>query len=291
MNRQGPYGDPNVNRYAASQPPQMSAQRMQQNAQTHDFHGRQHWDTNPYIELNPMSPHSYSQGNYCYEAGHKVNNIIQSHERIPNQNQTNNKPRLQSHEQDMEIGYEDTNNPHLTSEGLEQRFQDEIMKLIKEQSNAEDEENARHKKRIVEINTRYQENLSSLRVRHESRVGEFLQKESQTRVYRYQQAANANVMKERGPHDYGGPYGTIPDESYREHPQYREAGIKWQTAQATKSQNQMNNDKFAKRSNSKKDDKSKKCSSSTLLRRDFWQTHRSNAVISSSVIQKESLKP
>lgn len=44
----------------------------------------------------------------------------------------------------MEIGYEDK--PQLlTFEGLERRFQDEIFNLIKEQADAEDAENTRHK--------------------------------------------------------------------------------------------------------------------------------------------------
>lgn len=78
---------------------------------------------------------------------------IQSQERMGNQkynnyeNQGNKETRLQSHEQEMEVGYEDnTYTPsQLSFEGMEQRFQDEIMKLIKDLSNAEDAENARHK--------------------------------------------------------------------------------------------------------------------------------------------------
>ncbi|KAI3520322.1 hypothetical protein L1887_09669 [Cichorium endivia] len=214
----------------------MSAQRMQQNAQMNDFpgqsqfpsraEGRQQWDTNPQNEMNPMSPHSYSHG-------HK-GNASQSQERMSNQranheNRANNDPRFQSYEQDMEIGYEDSES---IIQGMEQRFQDEIMKLIKELGNSEDAENARHKERIVDINTRYQEKLSSLRAQHTSRIGEFLHKESQTRLHHYKQTA----MTERGPtdtRDYGWamgpgpdarrPYGTMPDEPYREHPRYYEA--------------------------------------------------------------------
>lgn len=44
----------------------------------------------------------------------------------------------------MDIGYED--NPiSQTFEGLEQKFFDGILKLAKDQSNAEDAENARHR--------------------------------------------------------------------------------------------------------------------------------------------------
>ncbi|KAF8397999.1 hypothetical protein HHK36_016925 [Tetracentron sinense] len=60
--------------------------------------------------------------------------------------QANKDPRAQAHEQDMEIGYEDNPLPQ-TFESLEQKFLDEIMKLTKEQSNAEDAENARHREK------------------------------------------------------------------------------------------------------------------------------------------------
>lgn len=58
--------------------------------------------------------------------------------------QSNNDARSQPVNEDMDIGYED--NPiSQTFEGLEQKFFDDIMKLAKEQSNAEDAENARHR--------------------------------------------------------------------------------------------------------------------------------------------------
>lgn len=53
-------------------------------------------------------------------------------------------PRSQLHEEDMDIGYED-NHVLQTFEGLEQRFLDDIMKLSKEQNDAEDAENTRHR--------------------------------------------------------------------------------------------------------------------------------------------------
>ena len=51
----------------------------------------------------------------------------------------------QTHEQDMEIGYEDRPPAPPTYEGLEQRFINEITKLAGERSGAEDAEFARHK--------------------------------------------------------------------------------------------------------------------------------------------------
>lgn len=59
------------------------------------------------------------------------------------ENRVNSDPRFQSQEQDMEIGYEDKPSP-LTFEGLEQKFQAEILKLVKQQIDAEEAENVRH---------------------------------------------------------------------------------------------------------------------------------------------------
>ncbi|KAI3748484.1 hypothetical protein L6452_11580 [Arctium lappa] len=216
MNRAAPYADAGVNRYAASQLLQMSTQRMQPNAQISDFPGqtqfpsradaRQQWDTTPQIELNPMSPPSYSQG---------LPQERMANQKLNYENEANNDPRLQSYEQDMEVGYEDDKTSEITFQGLEQKYQDEIMKLIKELSDVEDEENARHKERIVEINRRYEEKLSSLRVHHAARVGEFLRKESQARLHQYQQQQEEAAYL-TDPHDHGWPrpYGTMP---HRDH--------------------------------------------------------------------------
>ncbi|CAI0543947.1 unnamed protein product [Linum tenue] len=96
-------------------------------------------------------------------------------------------PRARSREEDMQSSYEDK--PRLqTFEGLEQKFIDDIMKLAKEQSDAEDAEISRHREKIKSINDRHQEQLSALRARHASRREELLRKESQVRQHRYQQA-------------------------------------------------------------------------------------------------------
>ncbi|CAK9184658.1 unnamed protein product [Ilex paraguariensis] len=57
-------------------------------------------------------------------------------------------PRSQPREEDMEVGYED-NLSSQTFEGLEQKFLDDIMKLSKEQTDAEDAENARHRQDCI----------------------------------------------------------------------------------------------------------------------------------------------
>ena len=66
-----------------------------------------------------------------------------SDQRLASEKQGNDL-RSQSREEDMEIGYED-NVGGQTFEGLEQRFYDDILKLTKEQNDAEDAENARHR--------------------------------------------------------------------------------------------------------------------------------------------------
>lgn len=63
---------------------------------------------------------------------------------MPLERQGGGDHRSQHHEEDMDIGYEDNRGPQ-TFEGLEQGFLDDIMKLSKEQTDAEDAENARHR--------------------------------------------------------------------------------------------------------------------------------------------------
>lgn len=64
--------------------------------------------------------------------------------RMALEKQGSNDPRSQPREEDTNVGYEDK--PMLqTFEGLEKRFIDDIMKLAKEQTDAEDAENARHR--------------------------------------------------------------------------------------------------------------------------------------------------
>ena len=58
--------------------------------------------------------------------------------------QSNNDPRSQPHDEDMDIGYEDNPLSH-TLEGIEKKFHDDFLKLAKEQADAEDAENARHR--------------------------------------------------------------------------------------------------------------------------------------------------
>uniref|UniRef100_A0A5B7BA73 Uncharacterized protein n=1 Tax=Davidia involucrata TaxID=16924 RepID=A0A5B7BA73_DAVIN len=248
MKRQAPYSDSNSNSnpYAAYQMQHMSIQRMQQNAGMINFPGRPDSfpaeEDRPYIpskvegqlqldrdalkESNPMISHLYTEG----QGGNATRSFYQGQmpdQKLDLEKQANKEPRMQSHEQDMEIGYEDKPSP-VTFEGLEQKFQDEIIKLLKEQSDAEDAENARHKEKIIEINTQYQEKLSSLRSRQTSRIEEFLRKESQARLHQYQEAGMGhhppNNTGPIDPHGYSRAaaieahraYATGQFESYRE---------------------------------------------------------------------------
>ena len=86
----------------------------------------------------------------CHEAGQGGNAAEHLYEgqtgdpKVELEKLTNWESGLQTHEQDMEIGYEDKPST-LTYEGLERRFLDEIMKLSKELCDAEEQENARHR--------------------------------------------------------------------------------------------------------------------------------------------------
>lgn len=216
MKRRAHYVDDNPNRYATSQMQQMSAHRMQQHTRMNNFPGRpdslsaeqvqphtssrgedpRQWDTSVPNELNPVSSHLYSQGQGGNVAQSFPDGRVAANQKVDGEKQVHNDPRLQSFEQDMEIGYDDKPSPP-SFEGLEQKFQDEILKLVKEQSDAEDVENARHREKLVEINNQYQERLVSLRAQQAKRREELLRKESQERLHQYQQSGTGTYPSER----------------------------------------------------------------------------------------------
>ncbi|KAL8501043.1 hypothetical protein ACS0TY_020568 [Phlomoides rotata] len=140
-------------------------------------------DKLPQTAMSPTAPFSDGQGREAprsYYQGQRLDH------RMPLERQGGGDHRSQHHEEDMDIGYEDNHVPQ-TFEGLEQGFLDDIMKLSKEQTDAEDAENARHRERINSINTQYEEQLLALRARHASRRDEFIRRESQARQQQYQQ--------------------------------------------------------------------------------------------------------
>lgn len=206
MKRQASYADSHVNPYAASQMQHMPAQRMWPNAAMNNFPGhldslsteeeyqyksskveeQWQWDRDAPNVSNQTSSHSFNEG----QGDNGTRSYYQG--QMPDQkqgsdNQSKRESRSLRHEQDIKIGYED-NPSSLTFEGLEQKFLDEIMNLVKEQSDAEVVENARHREKIIEINTKYQEKLLALRSQQNAQREEFLHKESQARLNQYQQA-------------------------------------------------------------------------------------------------------
>ncbi|XVF47046.1 hypothetical protein PTKIN_Ptkin03bG0077800 [Pterospermum kingtungense] len=126
-------------------------------------------------------------------------------------------PRSRPHGENMDIGYEQ-NILSQTLEGLEKKFLDDITKLAKEQNDAEDAENARHRERINAINAQHQEQLGALRSRHASHRDEFLRKESLVRQQQYKQAvmdhyphssmAPGDTISTGNPHGYSGTAGS-----------------------------------------------------------------------------------
>lgn len=169
--------------------------------QSSKIEGQWQWDTDVSKLPNQMSSFPFNQQQGVYSTrSHYQGQALDSLE-----SSANNENKAQPQEQDMEIGYEDSPSP-LTFEGLERIFLDKVKKLVKEQSDEEDIEIARHKERIIEINTRYQEKLSALRAQQANRREEFLRKESETRLHQYQQAGlsshpNSGLQDVRG---YGG---------------------------------------------------------------------------------------
>nr|CAN61671.1 hypothetical protein VITISV_040428 [Vitis vinifera] len=148
MRRQGQYADSGVNAYVTAQMQHMSGQRMEHKSS--HFQGR--------LEgLNSEKEHLYGtskvEGQWRWERdGPKVQggdalSFYQGQRpdaKLGLEKQSNNDPRSQPHEEDMDIGYEDNPLSH-TFEGIEKKFHDDLLKLAKEQTDAEDVENARHR--------------------------------------------------------------------------------------------------------------------------------------------------
>lgn len=186
-----------------------AAQRRQQlnAAAGNGMHNYNHYSERPDSFHAEKSEHLYTsskveQGQWHVnnqgglEGGNVTRSIYQA-QMLDSEKQENKETRSQVHEQDMEIGYEDRPSP-LPFEGLEHKFLGEITKLIKEQSDKEDAENARHREKMIEINTQYQEKLLSLRAHQANRREEFLRKESQARLQQYQQTAMNHNPKNTG---------------------------------------------------------------------------------------------
>ncbi|CAI9105803.1 OLC1v1004817C1 [Oldenlandia corymbosa var. corymbosa] len=128
--------------------------------------------------------------------------------RMGQERQGSHDSRSQPRGEEMGIRYEENYMPQ-SFEGLEQKFLDDIMKLSKEQNDAEDAENARHRERINIINVQYQEQLVALRARHANRREELLRQESHSRQQQYQQDHHRHHHSSSGPNDPRG-YSAAP---------------------------------------------------------------------------------
>ncbi|KAG0473787.1 hypothetical protein HPP92_015138 [Vanilla planifolia] len=204
MRRSGHYGDASVNPMMAAQMQHMSAQRMQYNSAVGHFPGRtdeEHeyqsskaegqwqWDRDGPKGSKPMSPHMYKEVRRTTDIGQGNDGSRSAYQgqrldsKIVMEKQIGRDSRSQD---DTELGYEENNQPQ-TYEALEERFHQDIMKLTKEQQEAEDKEYARHREKLNEINIKYQEKLVAIRSRQASLREEFLRKESLARHQQYQQ--------------------------------------------------------------------------------------------------------
>ncbi|KAJ1395671.1 hypothetical protein SESBI_33233, partial [Sesbania bispinosa] len=197
MRQKGQYGDPSANSYVAAQMHHMAGQRVE--TKSGNFEGRLEAFTlereNTYANSKPEGHGDDASSSYFQ--GQRPD------PKLALQNRSNSDSRSQAHEEDRDVGYEGS---HLSLEGLEQNFHDVIIKLTKEQHDAEDAEHARHREKINAINTQCEEKLAALRARHSSRRAEFLQWESLTRQQQYQQIIrdpySSSGMAPRDPHDY-----------------------------------------------------------------------------------------
>lgn len=244
MRRPGHYGDSGGNAYVTAQMQHVSGQRMEQKSghyqgrsepltsdKEHPYgaskaDGQWRWERDGSKVPNSMSPQMFNEG----QGGDTSRSYFQGQRqdsKMALERQGNNDPRSQPREEDMDIGYED-NPSSRTFEGLEQRFLDDVMKLSKEQTDAEDAENARHRERINTINAQYQEQLAALRARHSGRRDEFLRRESHARQQQYQQATMDHYpnsgMGPSDPHGYGGAAGSESHRTYNvdQYDSYRE---------------------------------------------------------------------
>ncbi|KAG9445257.1 hypothetical protein H6P81_016597 [Aristolochia fimbriata] len=250
MRRQGQYADAGVNPLVSSQMQQH--QRMQHNPVINHFPGRQdalsgeeetkymiskaegqwQWDRDGPRGSNQLPSHPYKEG-HGSDVPRSLYQGPRPESKVSIEKQSSKDPRGQPHEKDMEHGYEENTMPQ-TFEGLENKFHNEIMKLIKELQEAEDAEIARHREKINEINDQYLEKLMTVRARQVTHRDDFLRRESQARQHQYQQAALShyptNSMIPTDPHGYGAAsaVGSFApghlDSSYKERSQFPMGG-------------------------------------------------------------------
>ncbi|KAK9280168.1 hypothetical protein L1049_013855 [Liquidambar formosana] len=155
MRRQGQYADSGINAYVAAQMQHMSGQRMDHKSghfqgrpealnsekehpyATSKAEGRWRWERDGSKVSNSMSSNMFNEGQGGDDAPRSFYQGQRLDSKMGGEKQGNSDPRSLPHEEDMDIGYEE-NSVSQTFEGLEQKFLDDIRKLTKEQSDAED---------------------------------------------------------------------------------------------------------------------------------------------------------
>ncbi|XP_050235100.1 uncharacterized protein LOC126683294 [Mercurialis annua] len=243
MRRQGQYGDHHgADTYTGGAHMQhLSSQRMENRPESDHFQGRleaftpereQHFYPSSKVEgqwrwERDESKMSHPLPSQIFAEGQGVDATRSYFQRkgpgqdakLALEKQGTNDPRFGPREDNMQIGFEDK--PLVQNfEGIEHKFLDDIMKLAKDQNDAEDAENVRHREKISAINTQYQEQLEALRARHASRRDEFLHKESQARQHQYQQSMMGDFpssgMVPSDPHGYSaGAPSAVTNEAHR----------------------------------------------------------------------------
>lgn len=221
--RRGQYTDAGINQLTAAQMQHMSAQRSQHNSGKGNYPGyadsvhadeeRQYmssraegqWQWDRDGQKGSLSSHMYAEG-LGGDAPRSLYQSQRSDSKSSLEKYGNKEARAQAKEEDMEIGYEDPVLPQ-TFESLEQKFFQDIMQLTKEHQDAEDKENTRHREKLNEINTQYQNRLVAIRAQQATHRDDFLRKESHARHQQYQQASMKIYQNSAGPSDGHG-YGS-----------------------------------------------------------------------------------
>lgn len=182
-------------------------QHHAQHAMPEEHQQQWRWEReSPTLTTNAMSPNMFPEGKGA-EASRSYYQGLRTDPRTQLDTQGGKDHRSQPIEEDMDIGYEDNPMPQPSMEGLEQKFMNDIKKLSKEQYDAEDAENARHRERINAINAQFEEQLVALRARHAGRREDALRRESQSRLVQYEQVGldnypNTNTACHSDPHGY-----------------------------------------------------------------------------------------
>lgn len=211
MRRPTQYGDAGVNPMMSAQMQHVTSQRMQYNSgvDEHQYlpsksEAHWQWERGDPKGTKSMSPDVYKEGvGQRSEASRSTYHGQRPDSRTSLEKQMGRDSRSQPRQDDKESGFEDINHPP-TFEGLEEKFLQDMMKLSREQYEAEDKENSRHKERLIDINTQYQEKLAAIRARQAALRDEFLRLESHARHQQYQQSSAMGYQKNAGPREtYG----------------------------------------------------------------------------------------